>query len=176
MPSGHTGRLFHRTPVQDAATGATGTNGASRQESPQENEPAGERTQEPTEEPMDDSADESVGADPVSLSFTEQRAASGSDPYAVHCQSCHADDLRSAGPFPRLPGDAFFGDWEGRDVTELLAYVRESMPLGAAGSLADDDYAVNTAYGLDRHGYDAGQPALPSDPADVTDAPVEDRR
>lgn len=102
--------------------------------------------------------------------------AAGSDLYDAHCQSCHADDLRSAGPFPPLTGDAFFGAWEGRDVAELLAYVRESMPLGAAGSLADDEYAATIAYWLDRHGYDAGQAALPGEPAGVADAPVEDRR
>lgn len=171
-PSGDTGRLFRLTLAQDAATEDTATNGPSSDESAQQNEPV----EEPMEEPADESADDSAGAGPVSLSYTEQQVASGSDLYDAHCQSCHANDLRSAGPFPPLTGDPFFGTWEGREVAELLAYVRESMPLGAPGSLEDAEYAAIIAYWLDRHGYDAGQAPLPGDPAEVADAPVEDRR
>ncbi len=170
-PSGDTGRVFRLTPAEDAAS-----NGASGEESEQENASVEGPTEEPTDDAADGSADESTGADSDSLSFTEQQVASGSDLYDAHCQSCHANDLRSAGPFPPLTGDAFFAAWEGRQVAELLAYVGETMPLGEPGSLEDEEYADIVAYWLDRHGYDAGPAALSGDPAAVGDAPVEDRR
>jgi len=148
-PSGETGRVFRLAPAQE------GTDGASSD--------AGEQDQEQE-------------ATASSLSFTERQVATGSDLYDAHCQSCHANDLRSAGPFPPLTGDAFFASWEGREVSELLAYVEENMPLGAAGSLGGDEYAAIVAYWLDRHGYDAGASPLPGDPAAVAPTPVEDRR
>ena len=149
-PSGQTGRVFRLAPAEE------GTDGASSD--------AGEQDQE------------QEAAAPTSLSFSQSQVAAGSDLYDAHCQSCHANDLRSAGPFPPLTGDAFFASWEGRQVSELLAYVAESMPLGAAGSLEADEYAAIVAYWLDRHGYDAGTSPLPGDPSAVAPAPVEDRR
>jgi len=158
-PSGETGRVFRLRPAQDATSDGTSSD-------PNGQDPDGQ----------DPNGQEEAASTAASLSFTEQQVASGSDLYDAHCQSCHANDLRSAGPFPPLTGDAFFASWQDRQVAELLDYVRQEMPLGAAGSLEDDEYAAIVAYWLDRHGYEAGSSVLPGDPAEVQGAPVEDRR
>lgn len=160
-PSGDTGRVFRLVPASDGSDGsddADGEDGA-------------------TDDDGDAGASSgaSSGAS-AGLSFTSEQVAQGSDIYDASCQSCHASDLRSQGPFPPLTGDRFFANWGGAEVSALHAYVREAMPLGSPGSLSDDDYAAVMAYWLDRHGYEAGSDPLPGDPADVPAAQVEDRR
>lgn len=155
-PSGDTGRVYRLVPASedgddgDDEAGAGASNGQ-------------------------DAA--SGDAAPAGFSFTAAQAEQGSSVYDEQCQSCHAGDLRAHGPFPPLTDSEFFGSWEGRSVGALYAYIRDSMPLGSPGSLSDDAYAEVMAYWLQRHGYQAGDTPLPSDPADVPgDVPVEDRR
>ena len=108
--------------------------------------------------------------------YTTAQAERGMELYRQHCQECHGEAFRgSQGPFPALTGSGFFSAWGGRPLHELGSYVRDMMPLGAAGSLDDQTYTDIIAYWLSEHGYASGDQELPVELDALPDVPVEDR-
>src|SRR2546426_5635766 len=94
--------------------------------------------------------------------YTVSQAASGRAAYDETCATCHAADLKgSIGP--PLSGSAFLAGWGGRTSSELLAHIKTTMPPGAEGSLADDQYLDIVAYVLQNNGHAAGDRPLRAD-------------
>ena len=98
--------------------------------------------------------------------FTQQQAAQCKKLYAAKCAMCHGDTLQGgvAGP---LAGPAFaaawtrtglVGDWANSQFTveDLDFIIRTTMPKGAAGQMASDDYTAVLTYILQQNGYEAG--------------------
>ena len=94
--------------------------------------------------------------------YTVSQAASGRAAYDETCATCHATDLKgSVGP--PLSGSAFLAGWGGRTSSELLAHIKTTMPPGAEGSLADEQYLDIVAYVLQSNGHAAGDRPLRAD-------------
>jgi len=122
------------------------------------------------EEDAEAATDGGVESPVLTALFTEDQATQGEEVYTANCVACHGTNLEgSVGP--ELAGDAFQTKWQGEAVGALYAYVHDNMPLGAGGSLGDDEYANVVAYILSQNGLEAGDTALPAD--SNTEAPLD---
>jgi len=93
--------------------------------------------------------------------FTASQVIEGSKVYTASCQSCHGSNLEGlAGP--PLAGPQFSAKWVGGSFTlqDFHKAVKTQMPLGAAGTLSDHQYADVVAYILSRNGYVSGNDPL----------------
>jgi mono/diheme cytochrome c family protein len=108
--------------------------------------------------------------------FTAAQAAEGAKAYAVSCAMCHGKDLAGTVEIPTLTG-RFVGNWAGRPLGDLTAYLARAMPQFAPGSLSPEDTARITAYLLSANGYAAGAKVLPTTgPALAAVLPAPPRR
>jgi len=76
--------------------------------------------------------------------------------YDMNCAACHGAELQGAGESPALKGAPFLANWKGKTADQLLAFIRQNMPPGGAGSLGDADYRAVTAYVLQANGTKQG--------------------
>jgi alcohol dehydrogenase (cytochrome c) len=94
--------------------------------------------------------------------FLSAQADEGGRIYQAACAVCHLPNLQGAFESPALTGSNFVNNWGPRQVGEFLAYLQQSMPPQAPGSLADSDYANVTAFLLEANGIVAGESPLDS--------------
>ena len=96
--------------------------------------------------------------------FTADQSAAGWAAYGRQCGECHGQGLFGA-EAPALRGVDFLNGWAGRTTDELFAYLRDEMPPGLGGSLADGVYLGLVAYILDMNGARPGDAPLTADAA-----------
>ena len=96
----------------------------------------------------------------ASAGYTAAEAAAGEAIYEQTCATCHMSNLSGSFEAPELAGPTFRGAWEDQPVEELIDLVRVTMPPGAGGSLAPEEYASAVAYILQENGVAAGTVAL----------------
>ena len=95
-----------------------------------------------------------------SAGYTAAEAEAGAAIYEQMCATCHMSNLTGSFEAPGLAGPTFRGAWEDRGVDELIELVQVTMPPGAGGSLAPEEYASAVAYILRENGVAAGTVAL----------------
>ena len=95
-----------------------------------------------------------------SAAYTAAEADAGEPIYEQMCATCHMSNLTGSFEAPELAGPTFRGTWEDRAVDELIELVQVTMPPGAGGSLAPEEYASVVAYILRENGVAAGTVAL----------------
>lgn len=83
--------------------------------------------------------------------LSQAQANRGESAYRLQCGECHGVRL-NGGMGPALVGDPFVRKWQGRPASELFAFLKESMPLGLAGTLPDEVYADITVHLLRGNG------------------------
>ena len=94
--------------------------------------------------------------------FTAAQAERGREAYAVHCSSCHQDDLGGlAGP--ALKGQQFMDDWREDRVKSLFTFIQTRMPVRASGSLSEETYIDILAHILSVNTFPAGAKELTAD-------------
>ena len=96
----------------------------------------------------------------ASAAYTAAEADAGQPIYEQMCATCHMSNLTGSFEAPELAGPTFRGIWEDRAVDELIELVQVTMPPGAGGSLAPEEYASVVAYILRENGVAAGTVAL----------------
>ena len=96
--------------------------------------------------------------------FTADQSAAGWAVYGRQCGECHGQGLFGA-EAPALRGVDFLNGWAGQTTDELFAYLRDEMPPGLGGSLADGVYLGLVAYILDMNGARPGDAPLTADAA-----------
>lgn len=104
----------------------------------------------------------------VQLTQAEIDTAAGKAAYEQSCGRCHGAALTDGVFGPPLRGTGFLTRWSGRPVADLLAYTKQTMPPGAAGTLDDDTYAQITAYLLARNDIATNVLESPRDPAGLS--------
>ena len=97
--------------------------------------------------------------------YTAAQAAAGRAAYAQYCAACHGENLQGGQFGPTLKGGIFQGHWGGVPLSELLVYLRRSMPPTSVGQLNDATYAAILARLMADNGAAAGEVALVADPA-----------
>jgi mono/diheme cytochrome c family protein len=78
--------------------------------------------------------------------YTEAQAYRGEKVAQTTCIGCHGSGLDGGDSGPKLVGAAFLANWSSQPVAQLFAYVRESMPADAPGTVSKDDAAAVLAY------------------------------
>ncbi len=96
--------------------------------------------------------------------FTADQSAAGWAAYGRQCGECHGQGLFGA-EAPALRGVDFLNGWAGQTTDELFTYLRDEMPPGLGGSLADGVYLDLVAYILDMNGARPGDAPLTADAA-----------
>ncbi len=96
--------------------------------------------------------------------FTADQSAAGWAVYGRQCGECHGQGLFGA-EAPALRGVDFLNGWAGQTTDELFTYLRDEMPPGLGGSLADGVYLGLVAYILDMNGARPGDAPLTADAA-----------
>ena len=92
--------------------------------------------------------------------YTQAQAARGQQAYTASCASCHGADLNGVNDAPPLAGDAFLMAWGGQRVSDLVAFVQQSMPPSGPGSLPPDTTLDVVAYVLKSIGARNGEQPL----------------
>ncbi len=85
--------------------------------------------------------------------YTAGQAGRGKALLDRHCAVCHAGNLGGTQAAPAIAGLEMLYVWDGRNLDELLQYLRVSMPPGQAGSLTDQEYTDIIATILQHSGF-----------------------
>lgn len=106
-------------------------------------------------------------AAPTVLSYTDEQADRGEDAYVANCSGCHGRTLGGEAEAPGLVGAGFRTRWFADSPAGLFAYISNTMPQQAPGSLEMQTYVDIFAYLVQRSGYPTGETELAPD-ADFT--------
>lgn len=93
--------------------------------------------------------------------FTAEQAGRGGEIYGGMCASCHGPQLEGVDAAPALNGGAFFANWNGVSVADMVDRVRISMPANAPGVMSRQQVVDVLAYVFSRNGMPAGSTELP---------------
>src|SRR5260370_20287244 len=92
--------------------------------------------------------------------YTAAQANAGRTAYLSHCASCHLPDLGGRNEAAQLAGSNFMRAWGARATSELLTFIRTTMPPGNRGNLGDETYVNLIAFLLSANGARAGSQPL----------------
>jgi len=108
--------------------------------------------------------------------FTGEQALRGKSGYDGVCARCHGIPLTgSQGNGPTLKGPAFLGHWDKDTVGGLYTKIRDTMPLGVAGTLTDEVKLQILAYLLEQNGFPAGKTELPAEVSALDEISIQQR-
>ena len=97
--------------------------------------------------------------------YTAEQAARGEALYGEQCASCHGPIRAIVPEVAALLGDhTFRNTWRGRPLGELFAFIRETMPQDAPGTLTPPQAADLVAHILSGNRLAAAETPLPDDP------------
>src|SRR5215471_12613251 len=92
--------------------------------------------------------------------YTAGQADAGRAAYLSHCASCHRPDLGGRNDAAELAGSNFVRAWGARTTSDLLTFIRTTMPPGNRGNLGDENYVNLVAFLLSANGARAGNQPL----------------
>ena len=87
--------------------------------------------------------------------YTEAQAKRGSDVYASMCTACHTPESHT--------GTVFYSWWAGLPLSEMFAYISETMPQDNPGALSRREYLQVVTYLLEMNGMPKGAQELALD-------------
>ncbi len=108
-----------------------------------------------------------AGRSTLSGIYTYAQANRGKNIYAGMCRSCHTPASHT--------GVTFATWWEGRQLSDLFAYVSQMMPKNAPATLSKEEYADVVAYLLRMNGFPVGDEELPTDSVVLKKIRIETR-
>jgi alcohol dehydrogenase (cytochrome c) len=90
------------------------------------------------------------------------QAEAGKAAYALHCASCHGDNLQGL-TGPTLRGNQFLGKWGAGAKTagDLYTYLHANMPPGASSQIPDETHAALVAFIMRENRGSAPAPLVP---------------
>jgi mono/diheme cytochrome c family protein len=91
----------------------------------------------------------------------------GQDVFLALCKNCHTPESHTS--------DAFVTKWNGKQLSELLQYIRDQMPKNEPGSLRAEEYADVLAYVLRLNRMPAGDADLPAEVNEVKSIRIDIR-
>ena len=91
--------------------------------------------------------------------YAPEQADAGRAAYESACAACHTATLQGSFEAPELAGPNFLNRWGGRPVSELVDYVRATMPPAGERPSAEENVNI-IAYILQRNGVAAGERPL----------------
>jgi len=108
--------------------------------------------------------------------YTADQAQRGKAGFEGVCMRCHGAALTgSEGNGPPIKGPAFLAHWDKDTLGSLWVKIRDTMPLGVAGTLTDDVKLQILAYILQQNGFPAGATELPGDVSALDEINIQQR-
>jgi mono/diheme cytochrome c family protein len=108
--------------------------------------------------------------------FTTEQALRGKSGYDGVCARCHGIPLTgSQGNGPTLKGPTFLAHWDKDTLGGLYTKIRDTMPLGVAGTLTDEVKLQILAYLLEQNGFPAGKSELPGEVNALDEITIQQR-
>jgi mono/diheme cytochrome c family protein len=95
--------------------------------------------------------------------YSESQAYRGEKVADKSCIGCHGPKLDGGDSGPKLAGEMFLANWSSQPVSELFAWVLETMPADQPGTLSKEDAAAVLAYILQINKMPAGKQDLPAE-------------
>src|SRR5687768_17178293 len=92
--------------------------------------------------------------------YTADQAEAGRAVYLAHCASCHLPALGGRNEAAELAGSNFIRAWGARTTSDLLTFIRATMPPGNRGNLSDENYVRLVAFLLSANGARVGNQPL----------------
>jgi mono/diheme cytochrome c family protein len=108
--------------------------------------------------------------------YSEAQAYRGEKVADTLCSGCHGAGLSGGDSGPKLVGDKFLGDWNGKSLAELFDWIFEEMPEDAPGTLKKEDVASVVAYILQLNRVPPGKQDLPLDREALSRLPIGPNR
>ncbi len=96
--------------------------------------------------------------------YSDAQAARGQAIYLKQCASCHGAKLEGL-QGPPLVADAFLSRWHTQPLSDLAGKIRNTMPVGAVGTLTPQQSADLVAFILKSGSFPAGKTDLVADEA-----------
>jgi alcohol dehydrogenase (cytochrome c) len=93
-------------------------------------------------------------------SYTAEQLNAGRAAYTANCAACHMPDLKGSNEALPLAGAGFMSVWGGRTTRDLFERINTTMPLGKAGTLAEQDVVAIVAFILQSNGARPGAKPL----------------
>jgi alcohol dehydrogenase (cytochrome c) len=112
----------------------------------------------PPRAPINNDRAGAIPVDPAPAGGVVAQAGDGKVAYEKSCAACHGGEFQGGGEAPPLKGPTFLANWKGKTAADLYAFIHQSMPPGAGGSLSNGDYRAITAYVLQGNGVKDGAP------------------
>jgi len=100
--------------------------------------------------------------------FTTAQAERGKEAYAVHCSSCHSEDLAGQAA-PPLKDQQFLDNWREDSANNLFTFIKTRMPNRAPGSLSTETYLDILAYIFSANTFPTGSKELTTDALESID-------
>ncbi len=88
--------------------------------------------------------------------YNMEQSTEGHSAYVASCGGCHRANLAGGGDAPALGGAGFMSSFGNRSTKDLYNFIAKSMPVGAPGSLSQEQYTNITAYLLYANGAKPG--------------------
>jgi mono/diheme cytochrome c family protein len=95
--------------------------------------------------------------------FSEAQAYRGEKVADTFCIGCHGAGLTGGDSGPKLVGEKFLADWDGKSVADLVDWIFEEMPEDAPGTLKKEDVRSVVAYILQQNQMPTGKRELTAD-------------
>jgi cytochrome c len=106
----------------------------------------------------------SIGAGQVARGSSDQ-AKRGEATYLDECARCHSETLTGTESGPALVGNDFVRNWAGKNVGDMFARVRETMPVDSPGRLTGEQSVDVIAFILRENKLTVGDQPLPPEAA-----------
>jgi mono/diheme cytochrome c family protein len=94
--------------------------------------------------------------------YTTGQAKRGQTSFGNNCGACHGEELDGSESAPTLTGHEFMLVWGGRNLSDLLNRIHDTMPAGQPGKLSREEDADILAYILAFNKFPAGASELPT--------------
>ena len=106
----------------------------------------------------------SIGAGQAARGSSEQ-VKRGETTYLDECARCHSETLSGTEFGPALVGNDFVRNWAGKNVGDMFARVRETMPVDGPGRLTGEQSVDVIAFILNENKLTFGDQPLPPEAA-----------
>jgi cytochrome c5 len=107
--------------------------------------------------------------------YTAAQAARGKLGYDQFCSRCHNVALTGAERGPAIKGSEFLSKWEKDTIGGLFTKIRDTMPQGRVGTVADADNLDILTYILQQNGFPPGTTELKNDIASLDEIRMSKR-
>lgn len=105
--------------------------------------------------------------------FSEAQVTRGRAVYHEECAKCHNETLAGSDASPELAGSDFRAHWNGRNASDLVGFMKATMPPDDTGRLKTGQYVDLAAYILSANGFPSGSKELGQENSELSEIKLD---